>query len=322
RQRTAGTVSSYWINSETPLATMEVEYIGAENFRGRVDIVRGRVAPNVTEIGDGAFFECENLREADLGDVAKINVRAFRQCFSLVNIFLPPTVTEIGDQAFFGCRALGGALRGNPNNWTIYAFGACSSLEHINFPLTVTEIGRCAFASCNALRAVALSVGLLKIGRRAFKHCRSLEFVTVRSNFVDIDAFSFSSCISLRVVDLCEGTHHIGSDAFEGCTSLLCVNVPPNSYLIEWVPVTSYRLLRYTTIPPYGEGLDGTVVSGKLGGSSLQLLAKVEQKISKIIGRQHQTVEEKVQLLHDSIEKLTWRRGTPNPLSLLECCHS
>ncbi|KAL7551530.1 hypothetical protein ACHAWF_014716 [Thalassiosira exigua] len=278
-------------------------YTGAGSFYGRSDVVRVKVAQNVDEIEcGGVFFGCENLREVDLGNVTKIGAFAFFACSSLAHVFLPPHVTEISAMAFDDCSGLvrvelceGLQIIGNA------AFEYCWSLEQINFPRTLTEIGDEAFVLCKALKQVALPEGLRKVKRSAFVNCTSLEVLTVRSNFTDIGKSAFFGCGSLRAIQFCEGIHHIASDSFENCTSLRSVSVPPSSFLIEWGNAPNCRLLRSSTIPPYVDGHDRTVVSGKLGGMSLQLLSEAEERINGLIGQQDQTMEEKLDQLRGSI---------------------
>ncbi|KAL7532663.1 hypothetical protein ACHAWF_004205 [Thalassiosira exigua] len=277
---------------------MEAEYTGVEDVRGRTNIVRVRVAPNVTEIGRGAFRNCVKLKEVDLGNVTKIGGEAFCYCFSLASILLPPTVTEIGTWAFTNCPALvrielceGIQVIGDS------AFAYCA-LKHINFPSSVTEIGQSAFVSCKALREVELSRGVQKIRTSAFQDCTSLEIITLLSNFTDTGRCAFRRCTSLRVVQLCEGIHHIASDSFRNCTSLCRISVPPNAFVIEWGDTPCCRLLSNSTIPSDGGDDERTVVSGKLG---LQLLRAVEERINEIILQQNCTMGRKLELIRDMI---------------------
>ncbi|KAL7545257.1 hypothetical protein ACHAWF_008609 [Thalassiosira exigua] len=307
---------------------MEVEYTGWRiSVRDRSDIVRARMAPYVAEIGDRAFSNCTELRELDLGTVAKIGASAFRNCDSLSRIDFPPRKREIGDQAFYECIGLvrvelceGLQLIGEE------AFGGSWKLEHVQFPSTVTEIGARAFADCEALRELVFPEGDRKIGARAFLNCRSLETITFRSNITDIGQRAFDCCTSLREVQMCEGIHHIGSASFRSCAYLHSISVPPNAFLVEWGDAPSCRLLSNSIIPPGNRFGERTVVSGKLGGMSLNLIAEIEERINQIIRHQDRTLEKKLELLRDMIAPFrmqdatkiesgagnskSWRRGT------------
>lgn len=78
------------------------------------------------EIGEEAFYDCENLYSIDLGDNLKnIGRLAFYSCPS-INPTFPETLLTIGEGAF---------------RW-------CSSLQTVVIPKNVVEIGNYAFADC------------------------------------------------------------------------------------------------------------------------------------------------------------------------------
>ena len=114
----------------------------------------------VTEIGDGAFRDCDvksvsvpgsvkvigfgafanTLEEAVLSDgVEKLSAGAFSGCKALTDIALPQSLTSIGDGAFRGCENLG-------------------SLE---IPSGVTYIGDGAFEECSRLKGLTVAQGSL-----------------------------------------------------------------------------------------------------------------------------------------------------------------
>ena len=86
------------------------------------------IIPNsVTNIGDGAFWDCESLTSINIPDgVTNIGNGAFLGCKLLTNINIPDGVTNIGNAAFWGCE----------------------SLTSINIPNSVTAIGNWAFEEC------------------------------------------------------------------------------------------------------------------------------------------------------------------------------
>ena len=86
------------------------------------------IIPNsVTNIGDGAFWDCKSLTSINIPDgVTNIGNGAFLGCKLLTNINIPDGVTNIGNAAF----------------------GGCESLTSINIPNSVTAIGNWAFLQC------------------------------------------------------------------------------------------------------------------------------------------------------------------------------
>ncbi|KAL7529258.1 hypothetical protein ACHAWF_002907 [Thalassiosira exigua] len=292
---------------------MEAEwttYTGVEDFRGRADIVRVRVAPNVKAIKDAAFWGCPRLREVDLGNVVSIGNSAFYVCSNLVRVRFPPTVVEMGDAAFGGCRSLVEVeLCEGLRNIGKQSFSHCMSLKRISVPSTVAEIGDDAFRECPALSEVTPCEGLKMIGNMAFLGCKSLESVTFPSTVAIIGKKSFCYCRSLRAVYFGEGIHHIGAGAFGGSSSLLHLDIPPNAFVIEWGDVPNCRFVENFIAPSTVEvaivcaageiGIPAaqTIVSGKLGKLSPHSLAIVKGQMDAILGRQDETMEEKVEMI-------------------------
>lgn len=65
------------------------------------------IPDSVTEIGDGAFYGCESLKEITLPDGLKeIGEQAFMFCKSLGAITLPEGLEKLGKHAFKGCAGL------------------------------------------------------------------------------------------------------------------------------------------------------------------------------------------------------------------------
>ena len=71
--------------------------------------IAGEPIPDtVTEIGEEAFFGCDELEEVVIpASVRKIGKEAFRCCSNMTKIVIPDSVIEIGDGAFDECDSLG-----------------------------------------------------------------------------------------------------------------------------------------------------------------------------------------------------------------------
>ena len=106
------------------------------------------IIPNsVTNIGDGAFWDCKSLTSINIPDgVTNIGNGAFLGCKLLTNINIPDGVTNIGNAAF----------------------GGCESLTSINIPNSVTAIGNWAFEECKNLPSKTKSDIINRFGKEAF----------------------------------------------------------------------------------------------------------------------------------------------------------
>lgn len=148
----------------------------------------------VVEIGDGAFFGQDAIREVTLPEgVMRIGVRAFKDCRGLNVVHLPTSVIEIGERAFSGCR----------------------SLKHINLGDDVTNIATRTFRDCRELAAIDLPGNLASIGEKAFADCSALHAITVPRGVTNIAASAFADCSALGVVVFLGAEPTVGEDAFE-----------------------------------------------------------------------------------------------------------
>lgn len=89
----------------------------------------------VTEIGNGAFSNCDQLCEIQLPySISKIHDAAFWNCKNLDFAFIPDSVTEIGSCCFAGCSSLGSVkLPTSLMSIGDMAFAACPRLKYIDF---------------------------------------------------------------------------------------------------------------------------------------------------------------------------------------------
>ena len=106
---------------------MKKAYSGLPNLK-KVTIQTDKL----TEIGEDAFYGCDNLEDINIPDgVTRIGNSAFYCNFSLRKINIPSSVTYIAENAF-----------------------ACAHLDSIDIPAGVTFIGRGAFWQCERLKKV------------------------------------------------------------------------------------------------------------------------------------------------------------------------
>lgn len=131
------------------------------------------VPEEVTEIGEHAFWMCEELKSIKFhGGIHKIGRCAFYGCKGLQKIELYQGLTEIGAQAFDKCNSLKSIeLPNGLETIEYYAFNNCSSLNAVKIPDGVISIGSNAFAGCCAVRSVKLPDSIREIDESSFDFC-------------------------------------------------------------------------------------------------------------------------------------------------------
>lgn len=183
------------------------------------------IADTVTNVGDYAFSDCQNLTRISLGGgLTRIGKGAFELCDVLSAVTVPAKVTVIEDGAFSGCTNLanvtlpeGLAKIGN------YAFSVCENLQYIQIPQGVAAIGEYAFTDCYALKTVSIPDSVASIGRYAFMRCKALTQVVIPHSVVSLGDYSFMYCPELKEVSMTNGIETIGRYAFGECDALATV---------------------------------------------------------------------------------------------------
>ena len=154
------------------------------------------------EIGNYAFYGCENLKTVELGQkIPSIGDYAFSSCSKLKNIVISDALTSLGSYAFQNCSAMTSAKIGNGIE-TIngYTFSGCSSLKEMNIGSKVKTINQYAFSGCSSLPAITIPQAVTTIGNYVFSSCTSLAKVTIADSETTLTLGSngsspiFSSC--------------------------------------------------------------------------------------------------------------------------------
>ena len=122
----------------------------------RAKLTAVTIGNDVTNIGSGAFQECDALASVTLGDgITTIEDNAFMDCDSLTTVTIPDSVTTIG----------------------MYAFCQCYGLTSVTIGDSVTSIGSDAFMNCKKLTSITVPVSVTTIGSDAFYRCTGLTDV-------------------------------------------------------------------------------------------------------------------------------------------------
>lgn len=131
------------------------------------------IEDGVTEIGNGAFTGCKNLKKVTLPNtINKIGSFAFMGCDKLEEINIPQSVELIQDK-------IGVFMR--------------SGIKTITIPGTAKIIPSKFCLECTELTNVTIGDGIKYIGRDAFKGCSSLTSVFIPKSVTTVmpNAFSY-----------------------------------------------------------------------------------------------------------------------------------
>ena len=100
--------------------------------------------PNITTIGEQAFYSCFSLASISLPSATAVGKQAFYGCNNLVSVSLP-SATTVGEVAFFGCTSLASISLPSATAIGKQAFFGCVSFTTLSFGSVITELGYEAF---------------------------------------------------------------------------------------------------------------------------------------------------------------------------------
>jgi hypothetical protein len=135
----------------------------------------------ITEIPDSFLYDCEMLSSFEIpSQITSIGDRAFNHCKSLTSINLSDSVTHIGQYALSDSGMTSFSIPANPEITEIsdYMFAGCKSLSSLTIPSNITKIGSFAFNGCNSLRTLTVPSTVTDISDKAFANS-SLREITM-----------------------------------------------------------------------------------------------------------------------------------------------
>lgn len=192
----------------------------------------------MTNIIDGAFYNCRNLEEKlELpNSLKKIGKSAFENCTKITGeLQLPSELTEIGYCAFEGCTGLTGELK-LPNGITKIeagTFSGCTGLTGLlKLPDGITEIGANAFCNCAGLSGeLNIPSSVTQIGASAFRGCAGFSGdLVLPENLGHVDEYIFDGCSGFDgSLKFPKELAFIDTGAFRNCVGLKGkVEIPRN----------------------------------------------------------------------------------------------
>ena len=186
----------------------------------------------VTEIGDSAFENCDDLTELIVpGYVTKIGTKAFYGCGALVNVEFSNDLANlvIGEQAFYNCTAIQEVyIPAGVTEIGLKAFSGCSNISSLTFSADATAvIGEQAFYNLDNITELEIPAGITMIGKGAFKSCGGIVMLNFRGRAGDpgltISDEAFMSCLGLTELILPENLVLLGANAFGSISNLKTV---------------------------------------------------------------------------------------------------
>lgn len=178
------------------------------------------VPDSVTEIGDKAFVECQNIQSFKSSPgLRKIGRSAFWRCEKLTEVSLSESIEEIGEAAFH----------------------ACSSLKRFQIPSKVRIIQPHTFKGCEALEELILHDDIEEFGHHAFVYCKNLKDMHCPTQLKKIGAYAFHLCITLEKMVISERVDAIGDGAFYECFKLQSIEFLGNRKKIGKEAFSGYR---------------------------------------------------------------------------------
>ena len=112
--------------------------IGAYSFCNYRALLSVDLVNSVKQIGESAFYKCENLQDIYGYDALEIiSAQAFALCDSLRSLPLGDHLTKIGSEAFMDCSGITSVyIPANVKTMGKHIFQSCFNLERIEFPQT------------------------------------------------------------------------------------------------------------------------------------------------------------------------------------------
>ena len=188
------------------------------------------IPDSVTEIGQGAFKNCDQLTKVTLPDsLTSLSGEMFGYCDRLNNVVIPDSVTEIKNGAFYYCEALDTITI--PESVT--SIGWSSLLEtkwmsdrqtenplvivnnilidgrtckgDVTIPDGVKSINYSALYNAE-LTSVTIPESVTLIDEYAFQRCEKLTSVTVPASVTSIGDYAFSWCSQELIIKGCTGS--------------------------------------------------------------------------------------------------------------------
>lgn len=194
------------------------------------------ISKNVKNIGDHAFYECNDIDKIIFEDGSEdLTIGSYSFTGEFTEVILPARLKSITDYSFMSDyiekitipqSAISYGV-GDGTSWIEYEFyGSTDSLKEINFCGDITYIGVGAFRYLSKLESITIPNTVTKIYEGAFGNCSSLTTLSIPDSVTEIENDAFQYCTSLTDITFGSGLRTLGRTVFRDCTSLSSVSIP------------------------------------------------------------------------------------------------
>lgn len=266
--------------------------IAGRAFNASKTLTAVYVPSTVKDIGDSAFFGCNNLDRVSIqGGNLKIGNRAFAGCRSLKRVVFNGAAAELGD----------------------YAFGHCSKIA-IYYTQNVTAIGECAFIGSGLSGELDLR-GAKNIKSGAFNGCE-ITSIAIGKNLSEIGPSAFFNCDDLNEIKLSdENDEYVYVD---GCLIRRSDNTLVLGLASAVIPETVVSIGDYAFA--YRKNLSEIAIPSSVTAIGSYAFADCENLKTIEVSESVKSIQSCVFKSCVSLTKATWRTLVSVPDSVFEGC--
>lgn len=266
--------------------------IAGRAFNASKTLTAVYVPSTVKDIGDSAFFGCNNLDRVSIqGGNLKIGNRAFAGCRSLKRVVFNGAAAELGDYAFWDCSKIA-----------------------IYYTQNVTAIGECAFIGSGLSGELDLR-GVKNIKSGAFNGCE-ITSITIGKNLSEIGPSAFFNCDDLNEIKLSdENDEYVYVD---GCLIRRSDNTLVLGLASAVIPETVVSIGDYAFA--YRKNLSEIAIPSSVTAIGSYAFADCENLKTIEVSQSVKSIQSCVFKSCVSLTKATWRTLVSVPDSAFEGC--
>lgn len=266
--------------------------IAGRAFNASKTLTAVYVPSTVKDIGDSAFFGCNNLDRVSIqGGNLKIGNRAFACCRSLKRVVFNGAAAELGNYAFWDCSKIA-----------------------IYYTQNVTAIGECAFIGSGLSGELDLR-GVKNIKSGAFNGCE-ITSITIGKNLSEIGPSAFFNCDDLNEIKLSdENDEYVYVD---GCLIRRSDNTLVLGLASAVIPETVISIGDYAFA--YRKNLSEIAIPSSVTAIGSYAFANCENLKTIEVSESVKSIQSCVFKSCVSLTKATWRTLVSVPDSVFESC--